>query len=1129
MTLIFPDTDTLHFAVCGGIIPAEVLTAPIQFWHDADGRTFVHARGDVPIELARFGIESTKDVISDKAKRVSHWLQLFPVVRDKLMPEVGPQTPILFELTDAFSLEPFINELLRQGHDRSAVRKFMVDGDVRTFVRVIGPPYYTLLSALDGDRGAPTAYREVSSRVWVRLGYGHPYTERIDVPVGQLLLMKPGRDWEMLPEGEYRDVAAILNIAQPPTIPATDDPWPEPIVVPLTPSPSASTEVPALWVLRQNAVAQMDAFVQRADEKTRSQLAFAVTDSGGNRVVVLRLRPTKLPPPELQLVSEAYRPWLRLPNLFVPVGNRIDPPLRRDTMQKMLAADAAIITWLAPAHDGFTAESLPDDAFQPLSAWIDVVLNRDGESLTEWIQATEFGFAGVIVEESVALPSATEKKPKAARQTTKPVEKKLAAPKREARPQRRPAPIREVQRVELPVNNSELRELLTTVEGEFLAIDGPLDDPKRQVLWPRLADLNAALRQPAEATLAWTHTFWDDANPPDTHLWHWVQAEKALSESELTEADIDRLLSPTPATAGDVRALAAVVVWSAHQSSSSPLLARLADVQEFIQSNERLLPVRATWLTWCAWAKLAGGDTLALVRARDRLLARLLERGLDADADLPTFLRFAGRVDSDRLRSVREWIDDVRTRIRSWYGEQVKLDLSRDPTAAYIDLFFAFGLARLGEASAARALVKHSEVILEEVGDDTRDAHLVLLQALTWRVEQLLSGRPHAGPLPPEVLDYLAQMHTETSPLPRTNEYNKRRTGPYAVERFREQSRIMEPLEKFDPYRHTRREGYDHELVRDAAKLPDLRDPASLAIRINQLLRPTEGVPELRLRVLAECVPLSGRLTVEAAGALLDRSAQTLASANPTTDGPALEMRLRLIERSLFFAAHFDRSDVVTLLVDHLVRLFESDAATIALESSGFAMGQTLRSLRKLGLRDETMGILERLETALLRGQTIEALSLRPPRNWPALVQTQLHVAAGWIYFDTPGRAMPTLEAARHLLFASDQTPGNQILRAQYVQILCNLIAAFGYLPPAEARSRIADLFAEEKLARLPNTFTTSSFYSRFHLNVAEAVVLTLSGEDFTLGPSARRWLDEDEYLIRRRVHRDVRRVLEHG
>jgi hypothetical protein len=72
----------------------------------------------------------------------------------------------------------------------------------------------------------------------------------------------------------------------------------------------------------------------------------------------------------------------------------------------------------------------------------------------------------------------------------------------------------------------------------------------------------------------------------------------------------------------------------------------------------------------------------------------------------------------------------------------------------------------------------------------------------------------------------------------------------------------------------------------------------------------------------------------------------------------------------------------------------------------------------------------------------------------------------------------------------------------------------------------VEELFTSGKLGVLPNTQTTATHYSRFHLNIVEAVVLALANEDFALGPAARRWLDDDEYLVRRRIHRDVRAAM---
>jgi cellulose synthase operon protein C len=44
-----------------------------------------------------------------------------------------------------------------------------------------------------------------------------------------------------------------------------------------------------------------------------------------------------------------------------------------------------------------------------------------------------------------------------------------------------------------------------------------------------------------------------------------------------------------------------------------------------------------------------------------------------------------------------------------------------------------------------------------------------------------------------------------------------------------------------------------------------------------------------------------------------------------------------------------------------------------------------------------------------------------------------------------------------------------------------------------------------------------------------EAAVLAVVTDDFALGPAVRRWLDDDEYRVRRRIHRDTRNLVGSG
>lgn len=44
--------------------------------------------------------------------------------------------------------------------------------------------------------------------------------------------------------------------------------------------------------------------------------------------------------------------------------------------------------------------------------------------------------------------------------------------------------------------------------------------------------------------------------------------------------------------------------------------------------------------------------------------------------------------------------------------------------------------------------------------------------------------------------------------------------------------------------------------------------------------------------------------------------------------------------------------------------------------------------------------------------------------------------------------------------------------------------------------------------------------------DLIESVVLAVVNDDLTQGAQARRWLDEDEYLVRQRIHGDVRNLM---
>jgi hypothetical protein len=140
------------------------------------------------------------------------------------------------------------------------------------------------------------------------------------------------------------------------------------------------------------------------------------------------------------------------------------------------------------------------------------------------------------------------------------------------------------------------------------------------------------------------------------------------------------------------------------------------------------------------------------------------------------------------------------------------------------------------------------------------------------------------------------------------------------------------------------------------------------------------------------------------------------------------------------------------------------------------------------------------------------------------MLKALLQVAAGWYYFGRDRQAEPVLQAARALLLKAELPPRAQTaLASAYAQ-------AVGQAPVEVAQKRLEEIFTAIK--GVTDSYTTSSHFSVSKLDVIESVVLAVVSDDFTLGTQARRWLDDDEFLVRRRIHGEyhkLRAAAEHG
>ena len=501
MILLFPDTDTLRLALTSSIVPADVTLAPAAVSTDDQKRLYVESSTNlsrtVTKNLDRIGVKGSKRHGSDAPREVTSWLEILPVAKETGTPNVSSQAAVLFDLGSADDLPTLVTEMLRLGNDRQGFRWFTGPGgkdDKRVLLRVIGPPYYTLLRALDrtasGTAGDIRAYLEAAPRVWVEVGYAHPLANQIRVADGQQLLIRADREWLFLDDAPFQDVYDILHF-QLPTSPVE---WaaakaPKKLTVPLRLTAGNAADLPELWVVRDDALAQLDALVRDSTDRLTQRLMFAVaTDPGGTRTVILRTRPSKLAPPALPLDSAlGFKPYWKLPNLFLPVGRRLQPTLRRDAVRRLLADDADQVVWLYPDEQGgFTPESVPDAAFRSLEDWVDYVIEAEQAPLAAWIEATRFDFDHFVCRDSGGPKTRTDKGDKEPHQRdetnpSKTNRSPASQTKSSAKGKGTGRATETADFLSAPVEEkppSEWVKRRAELEDQFRSVDGPLDAPR---------------------------------------------------------------------------------------------------------------------------------------------------------------------------------------------------------------------------------------------------------------------------------------------------------------------------------------------------------------------------------------------------------------------------------------------------------------------------------------------------------------------------------------------------------------------------------------------------------------------------------------------------------------------------
>jgi len=319
----------------------------------------------------------------------------------------------------------------------------------------------------------------------------------------------------------------------------------------------------------------------------------------------------------------------------------------------------------------------------------------------------------------------------------------------------------------------------------------------------------------------------------------------------------------------------------------------------------------------------------------------------------------------------------------------------------------------------------------------------------------------------------------------------------YKVDRLRQFSQVLEPQERLEAisafWRNNTREGRGEEL----GALRSLREPAELLKAIQSRMSVAADAQlavEERVRLIDGLLDYLPQLPESQALPLLQRF---------LTIGEALTARHRavVLEDALKIAGHFGRAALVKQLVLQLGNAIKEVGGEGVGEIGGLLVSG-VRSLRRVGLREEAGELLARAST-VLKGEDV------------ATLQARLGLASGFMYLGAFAQAQPIVDEALGRLGRE-----SGLIIAERIKLTRATTQALSHASTELALPGL--LRVAQQLQWITDSFNTNSHFCLSMVDFADALVLGHVGDDLTLNETTRRFLDEDEYLVRRRVHRDV-------
>ncbi len=1066
VTLRFASEESLRIAIAS-FVDAATASKPARAWRD-DRAVLIQPRAALDArvleDLRAKGVEQSTVRAPTEALDARCWAEVVSMRPSTL--EIAER--VVFAMTEADAMLELAGELLRLGCDRQDLLR--TDG--LFLIRAIAPPFYTMARALDhqSERGGVRAFIAAGERVWIEVGWSHPLASSLRAKDGEMIFLSPREPWRVVGDGEWTSLYDVVDVEVPERARVHEARGDLPrLRVPMRLERGGDAPS-ALWVLRENAIEKIERLIASAPDDVIDSLLFAVTKSNPPKVI-LRARPSQKKSVTLEIDGEAFHAHMQIQNLFLPHGRSLEPPLRRDVVRELLAKNADDVTWVTGEGAALAIERIADASFVPLTSWVDYVIDNATE-LDAWMQSARFDFAEYVVadEESRSAPEPEEprdeetKKKSRDRKTREPAKIEVIQIETPPKPKAKKGAARaQASETAEPSNARELAELVEH-EREFLALRTPADDPERVVLWKKMAQLNARVGRPKDATLCFTRVVWSAKRDEREAIEAWASIERRGGDT------IDAILANEKPEREDASALSALLAYAASAGETTVDTSRAA---VWLDRHDDILDLRSLWLARASLSRLVGRDELGLARARDRILQKL-HHGLSLDRDVPTFLRvIAGARDPSQIERLATSVQAIVKTFEKTKRRASTVEASPSLTLAYVLFVAACGSARLGRVEVARAFTERAQKLL----DFDEPVHGFLARAYLARVEQAIEGLPAETPLPSEVAARLNALDT---------------FARYKVDRVRQFSNVLEPQERLDPVAAFHRgerdpRGPEFEQLRGQSDV-DLIEQAIAVI----VAKAKKSAPDERARLYDGVMDFFPLASADSAIAHL----HTIASSIEDVPAPR---RAQLFEEALMLAGHVGDQELARRIFGSL----RDSIASLDVESAApmtAVLGGTLRTLRRVGLRAEATELLATMQ----RVATGDGLAARVAR---------VHAASALAYIGAFDRAQPVFDETLTSLSRDIAMPA----RLELTRALTRAVAHAPFDYALSALAKIA-----EKLDVVTDSFNTNSHVCVSVLSFMECLIFGYASDDLGVSESGRQWLDDDEYLIRKRIQRET-------